>query len=480
MGSVNDVIRMSRKALVNVARYMSLNFDYIKRFNQLMTTHVVGESGPTLRAVYSVDGKNPAQGANRQVESRWREFGRKGVCEVTRTMNFVDFCRVTLNKAMNDGEAFVKIIEGAGVNEFGFSLQLIDSLACDDELNQKLSGGGEIRSGIEFNDYGAPVAYYFIADRMKNPASVFVSTMGRAYIRVPAREIIHVYFKIDHPQDRGIPWTYAALLRSRNIKDYDLNEIIASQVASCQGGFFERENKDQFEIKDIIKIAKKGKSGELEPIDSAFEKKKETGELVQYAEPATFTELPPGYSFKAYTPTHPTTEYAGFMKEQLRALASALGLSSTTLSNNASDVNFSSARSQILEERDYYKVIQEWYIETLIRPVYDRWLNAAILTGKVNLDPRFVTYDGAYFQPKRWAWVDPLKDANATIAMINAGLKSRAQAAKEQGFDWEDVAQELSLEEKLMEKYGIKLEKKATEKGKVFADETQEEIEEAS
>jgi capsid protein len=42
--------------------------------------------------------------------------------------------------------------------------------------------------------------------------------------------------------------------------------------------------------------------------------------------------------------------------------------------------------------------------------------------------------------------VDPLKDANAEIAQIEAGLKSRTQAIAERGYDAEQVDREIAAE----------------------------------
>jgi capsid protein len=52
----------------------------------------------------------------------------------------------------------------------------------------------------------------------------------------------------------------------------------------------------------------------------------------------------------------------------------------------------------------------------------------------------------ANWLPTKWDWVDPLKDANAEIAQIEAGLKSRTQAIAERGYDAEQVDREIAAE----------------------------------
>ena len=83
------------------------------------------------------------------------------------------------------------------------------------------------------------------------------------------------------------------------------------------------------------------------------------------------------------------------------------------------------------------------------RPVYARWLDLAVLSGALALPgyeaerPRMLAAD---WLPTKWDWVDPLKDANAEIAQIEAGLKSRTQAIAERGYDAEQVDREIAAE----------------------------------
>jgi capsid protein len=53
-------------------------------------------------------------------------------------------------------------------------------------------------------------------------------------------------------------------------------------------------------------------------------------------------------------------------------------------------------------------------------------------------------------------WVDALKDARAEIEQIDAGLKSRAQALAERGYDAEQVDVEIAAD-KMREIVGLGL-----------------------
>jgi lambda family phage portal protein len=112
--------------------------------------------------------------------------------------------------------------------------------------------------------------------------------------------------------------------------------------------------------------------------------------------------------------------------------------------------NFSNSRLALIEFR---RRVSAWQhsvmVYQLCRPVYARWLDLAVLSGALSLPgyeaerPRMLAAD---WLPTKWDWVDPLKDANAEIAQIEAGLKSRTQAIAERGYDAEQVDREIAAE----------------------------------
>jgi lambda family phage portal protein len=112
--------------------------------------------------------------------------------------------------------------------------------------------------------------------------------------------------------------------------------------------------------------------------------------------------------------------------------------------------NFSNSRLALIEFR---RRVSAWQhsvmVYQLCRPVYARWMDAAVLSGALTLPDyeanraRLLTAD---WLPTKWDWVDPLKDANAEIAQIEAGLKSRTQAIAERGYDAEQVDREIAAE----------------------------------
>jgi lambda family phage portal protein len=167
--------------------------------------------------------------------------------------------------------------------------------------------------------------------------------------------------------------------------------------------------------------------------------------------------VPDGYEFRDWNPNYPDAQVEPFLKSCLRGMASGLGVAYHSLANNLEAVNFSSARSGLIEEQANWMLIQEWMIDHLHVPLYRRWLKMADLTGRLTLQGSQTKYYDVTFMPKRWPWVDPLKDVQANIEAIKWGLKSRTQVVSETGGDVEDIFAQLRAEEDLAEQFDVEI-----------------------
>jgi lambda family phage portal protein len=116
-----------------------------------------------------------------------------------------------------------------------------------------------------------------------------------------------------------------------------------------------------------------------------------------------------------------------------------------SLGNDLENVNFSSIRAGTLEEREAWKAIQGWVIEHFCNPVYSDWLKMALLRGRLANLPmsKFEKFNNPVWQPKRWPWVDPLKDIKAQEAAVMMGVKSVSDVIRETGRDPDEVWREL-------------------------------------
>ena len=127
------------------------------------------------------------------------------------------------------------------------------------------------------------------------------------------------------------------------------------------------------------------------------------------------------------SPEHPTAAFNPFVERSLRLIASGMGVAYHELGNDLAGVNYSSGRLGVLEERDYFMELQNLMVDAICRPVYEDWIKAALLNGALDLpfDPERYTDVEAYeFIPRRWPWVDPLKDSQASTLDVQNGFST--------------------------------------------------------
>jgi capsid protein len=119
-------------------------------------------------------------------------------------------------------------------------------------------------------------------------------------------------------------------------------------------------------------------------------------------------------------------------------------------------VNYSSLRSGAIEERDSWKVIQDWFIENVMNPIFSEWLKWALLTGQIPLPyAGYNKFNAPEFRARGFDWVDPSKDIDADIKAINEGLETRSAVCARRGIDFEETLEELANEQTLIEKHKV-------------------------
>ena len=427
--SPNDELKGSLKRLRARSRDMAINNDYAKRYLNMVTTNVVGHCGIKLQVKGRDDNGTLDSDGNRKVEEAWMEWGKRQNASVTGQLSWKDIQRLVIETTARDGECLIRKV--AYDNDFKFALQIIEADHLDDELNKNLSNGNTIRMGIEFDKWQKPVAYHLISS---HPGDSFYETSRVTYDRVPANEIIHVYI-MDRPgQSRGVPWMAASLKRLKMVGGYEDAELTAARVAACKMGFY---------------VSPDGQGFTGSEVDS-------TGNLIEKASPGTFSQLPTGFDFKSFDPTHPTSSFGQFVKTILRGASSGLNVSYNNLANDLEGVNFSSARFGELDERDNWRTKQAWFIEAFIENVYRDWLRNALLVGKIPFKmTKYNKFSNVKWIARGWDWVDPLKDVQANVLAIKSGLKTLTEVVGEQGKDYEDVLDQVAIEKEMADKVGV-------------------------
>lgn len=434
--SINTELRGDLDALRRRSRDLAKNSPLVKKFLQILGANVVGPNGFTLQA-RAADAGRPDKLANDAIESAWTDWSQARYCDAGGRLSLADLTRAVIRAVGRDGEALVRIRMGAA-NPYGYALQLLDIERLDTTFNRDGEPGrNPILMGVEQDGDGRPVAYHLIAAPLGRDAS------GSTRVRIPAGEILHLFVTDDPEQVRGVPWIHASMLTVNDLKGYNQAAIIAARIGASKMGFFTSPDGDLTPVAD----------GE----DAA-------GMPFTQAEPGQFGALPPGYDFKAFDPDYPHANFDAFTKSFKRDVATGFGVAYNTLANDLEGVNFSSIRSGTLEDRDHWMQVQRWLIGAFLDPVYAGWLDAALLSGAIvmpNGSPlpaaKYKKFLAHEFLGRRWSWVDPMKDIQASILAIQNGLASPYTVASQQGLDPEDVLDDIARFQAAAKAKGVSL-----------------------
>jgi lambda family phage portal protein len=409
---------------------------YAQRFVLLMQQNVIGPNGMTLQSVIDENDTPQHEQQNTELERAWSKWAKR--VSTDGMLSLVDFAQLWMGSLVTDGEVFIRRVAGYPHNGCRYALEAIDPDLVDVNLNRPTGISGvtnfPVMMGIERDEWKRPIAYYVLD---KHP-----SEGGQKHTRIPATEIDHSYIFARANQGRGVPFLHAAMSDLSMLGKYAEAELVGARLGACKMGFFTYKlNPDEY---------------------TAAKKNDATGQREVAAEPGAFELLPEGYDFKPFDPQHPNAAFAEFHKAMLRGVAVGGNVSYAALSGDLRDVNFSSLRQGVLDERAGYQVMQTFARDHFYVPAGCGWIPMAITAGQAHIelppvdDPDYYA-DRMTFQPRGWDWVDPLKDVGADRAAIESGLSSLQESCAKRGKDWRDVLDQRAREEEYAKKLGLTL-----------------------
>jgi lambda family phage portal protein len=430
--SADGELRTSLPIMRARSRELSRNNSYVKRYLGLLTKNVVGKKGITYQSKALNSDGTIDTGGNDLVESAFRSWGRLGNCTVDGKMTFCDVQKMAVECEARDGEVFILKHFGSQFRD-GVALQFIDADRVDHDVNRRLENGNEIRMGVELDAFKKPVRYHVLQDH-PGDAGFQAKAGQKKYIQVPAERMIHI-FKAERPgQTRGVPRTAPTMSAIKQLDGFKEAAIVAARVGASKMGFFTSNSGDDFNADEY--------DGQTP---------------VMNAESGTFTQLPAGMDFKSFDPGYPTGEFDPFHKAVLKSIASGLEIGYTSLANDAEATSYSSIRQVALDDRDFYSDQQEFFIEHLVRPIFECWLEYYLSFGNSPMPlSRFEKFaNAAEFRGRSWSWVDPLKEMNAAVTGLHSGIQSLQHVAAQYGMDAEELLSQIKKDKELMVQFGV-------------------------
>ncbi len=405
------------------SRDLAKNNPYMRKIISLNEDNVVGPHGIKLKSLPMDTNGTLDTDAAATIEANWIRWGSNpDWCDAAGRKTFRDHCRLAVAAIIRDGEHLIRILPGFDhpQNPYAFALKAYRPDALDVRLNtERVQNGNYIANGIEFNSWGRPVAYYFVKDDSNNQWMLDYpeATYGHTHERIPAAEIVHVFVEEQEGQGRGFPQAYTVLERLKRLDAYTKTELDAAYDEACTVGIYKkREGADNGEVasrKDLVGSLQERKPGAREV-------------------------MPDGWELDRDGPHRPNSVYPDFTKGQLREAATGGLVSYPSLANDLEHVNYSSMRSGKQEERDHYMMLQTVITDQMCDKIFTAWLGMFLTTGMSSLPiTKAEKYQKHTWRPRRWAWVDPLKDAQYNKILRAHGWKTDQQICNEIGTEFD-------------------------------------------
>jgi len=361
--------------------------------------------------------------------------------------DFYGLQAMAVRAMVESGESFARLRVASDASGLPLHLELLDREQVPMDLHREIGGGARIRAGIEFDAAGRRGAYRVLSSRPGDP----LGCRRMDPLRVPAADCLHLFKPLAAGQLRGITWLAPVLLRLHELDQFEDAALVKAKVAALFTGFITDPD---------------GTAGGLSGTNAG-------GALTVGMEPGSLIPLPPGTDIRFSNPTEHDA-YAPFVKNHLRAVAAGLGLPYELVSGDLEGVTYSSIRAGLIEFRRRVEQLQHNVVVHLFcRPVWERFVRLAVLTGELparDFDRNPDAYLGCEWLPPKFDYVDPMKDVQAEIMAIGAGLKSRSQAISERGYDAEQVDAEIAADRERAEGLGLDFGKAAAPQQKEAAD----------
>lgn len=417
-GDADVLLRGSLIELRIHARDLIRNNGWARRAQRKIGSSVVGW-GITPKAV------SDNSAAAKAAMDIWRKWANTVECDSDGRKKFSKIQSLCMRSIAESGEVLIRRrwrrpTDGLTIP---IQLQVLEADFLDQSRNYlSTETNGPTIQGVEFDLLGRRTAYWLWD---QHPGS------GRNYKpsrRIPASEVLHIYYEERPGQSRGVSWFAPAILNLKDFDEYEDATLMRQKIASCFAGF----------ITDI--------DGTSNPLGAASTDPEEP--LVETLEPGLLSRLKPGQNIEFADP--PAVGEGGFTERTLRKVAKAMGITYEDLTGDYSQSNFSSARMARL---DFWENVTEWrenmLIPQLCEGVWAWMIEAAQLANLIPIDEPVT----AVWSAPPMAMIEPDKEGLANQRLVRIGAMTHDQMIREQGGDpeahWQEYADGLKTLDRL-------------------------------
>jgi lambda family phage portal protein len=389
--------------------------------------HVVGtgfKPQARIREKAGVISKAQAKALNQQLEDVYEQF-EPTACR-TRKKSLWEKVSLGCRCVDSDGETFI-VMSDSGTADSAIPL-CVEVVDCDRvETPPEMIMDPTVRMGIKYGKSKEILGYY-IRDNHPNDNKEF----SLSYTFVPAWRVLHVFVEWFAGQSRGLPWMTRALNRAKDGKDLTEAGIIGAQVEACFAGFVKSKTN---------------------PVAKAIGAATSTSgrDRLQDVRPGSVNYIGSDDDIVFSTPNKANA--VGTLQEyNNRTIAAALNWPYEMLMKDWRGVSFAGGRIILNGAKISCKVRQKLIIMSILRPIWNRIVEEAVIVGAVDLDARTYRDNRHHFNKHNWSapkWsyaINPAEEVKATILELDNNLTTLEEELGERQRDLEETFAQREIE----------------------------------
>lgn len=372
------------------------------------------------------------------VRAEFSLFADSPECDLAGVQNFYDKQDLVLRAALESGDCFTLLPDGArtATMPYALRLQTLEADRCGNEGARQDSDtmAGGIRLGPGGRHDG-----YFIYDR--HPGSLFGAGSrfaGRWYGRVgpSGRRIMLHHFKQLRPeQPRGVPYLAPVMALFQDLDTYSDAEIKAAVAAATIALL----SKSKTGAPDPISAAAEGNDGSSTPPPA-------TDASAIRLKAGSIVGLLPDEEFDSFNPGRPNPNFAGFVDAVLDQLGAGTFIGREMLMKRYS-TSYVAARAAYLDAWKHLLGMRTTIVvRTFSQPVYETVLAEGVATGRIPAPGFFAdplirwAYTRAMWTGDSQGSINPKDEVKAFVDAVDNRLCSRERAEWELfGTDWNET-----------------------------------------
>lgn len=373
---------------------------------------------------------------NKHILKKWKKWCKRKNCDLSEQNSFTELLWLIIRRTKTDGGILIiKNYNSRGMLPFCLQLREVDDIdgTCIKPFTKE---GNRIINGIEVDKYNRHVAYWI---KETTPDGYFIAKT----VRVPAENVIFFHRKKRVSQIREMSELSNTASRIRDINEFCEAVSMKERILACFSIF----------IKKLTPNQQVGRG--VKPVDSPTN---EAAPPKTKIGPGMVTELMPGEDVTIANPNGQAANAKEFVTFEQRMAAAGQGLSYETVSRDMSQVNYSSARQGLLEDRIMYRMWQLLFIEKVLDEVYEEFLTALYLAGQLPVKD-FMQNKEKYLEhtwiTPGWDWIDPLREVNANKIALETNQTTLSEIAAQKGKDYREILKQRKQEIKELSNLGV-------------------------